>query len=224
MIRPCQRLLFGAMAAFLLTASNTLPKEQPLFLCAFLTHAALAETAPESILLVNAEHPLPEDYSVEELVELYGEKRYFNLATSDICLAREAFEAANKMFRQANRDGVKGFTITSGYRTQERQVELYENDTKGTAAKPGTSEHQSGLAFDVTTRHNSSGFEKTKQFRWLYKNCWDFGFILRYPEEKEDITGIPYEPWHYRYVGVDVAQDIQESGLTLEEYCQANGN
>lgn len=183
-----------------------------------------AQAASERVLLVNAQHPLPDGFFVDDLVDLYSKKRYFKLATSDIYLAREAFEAANRMFMQANRDGVDGFTITSGYRTQEKQQILYENNVAGTAAKPGTSEHQSGLAFDVTTRYDSGDFEMTKQFRWLYENCWDFGFILRYPEGREDITGFPYEPWHYRYVGIDVARTIQANGWTLEEYCERNGN
>ena len=184
---------------------------------------ASAQTALDNVLLVNVFSPLPDGYSIGELVDLYGEKRSFQLASSDISLTRETFEAANGMFHQANQDGVKGFTITSGYRTEERQRELYKNDKKGTAAKPGTSEHQTGLAFDVTTRHDGGGFEETEQFRWLSENCWDFGFILRYPEGKEDITGIPYEPWHYRYVGVEIAKIIHENGWTLEEYCERNG-
>jgi D-alanyl-D-alanine carboxypeptidase len=144
------------------------------------------------------------------------------LATSDISLTRETFEAANSMFKQAQSDGVKGFTITSGYRTEEKQQELYENDTDGTAAMPGASEHETGLAFDVTTRYDSGEFDDTEQFLWLSEHCWDFGFILRYPKDKEDITGIPYEPWHYRYVGVEIAKEIHENGWTLEEYCERN--
>ncbi len=181
-----------------------------------------ARAAAGDVLLVNAWCPLPDAYSVDDLVYLYGESRSFQLAASDIYLAREAFDAANEMFRQAARDGVKGFTVTSGYRTWEKQRALYENDTKGTAARPGESEHQSGLAFDVTTRYDSGGFEDTEQFRWLRAHCWDFGFILRFPEGKEDITGIPYEPWHYRYVGVAIACEIRDNGWTLEEYCERN--
>jgi D-alanyl-D-alanine carboxypeptidase len=185
---------------------------------------AIAQNASENVLLVNASNPLPDGFDAGELVDLYSEKRYFQLAASDISLTREAFEAANQMFHQAKKDGVTGFTITSGYRTEEKQQELYNNRTDNTAAKPGTSEHQTGLAFDVTTRSDSGSFDGTEQFRWLNENCWDFGFILRYPEGKEDITGYPYEPWHYRYVGVEIAQEIHENGWTLEEYCERNGD
>lgn len=207
------RALYGAIAAFLLAAG----------IRAALSQAAYARAASEGVLLVNAWNPLPDDFRAGDLVELYAQKRYFKLAASDIYLVREAFEAANEMFRQANRDGIEGFTITSGYRSEVKQRTLYENDEKGTAAKPGTSEHQSGLAFDVTTRYDSGDFEGTKQFLWLYEHCWEYGFILRYPKGREDITGIPYEPWHYRYVGADIARKIRDNGWTLEEYCEQGG-
>lgn len=213
MKKRMKRLLYATIAAFLLAMGIRAALWQP----------AYARAASESMLLVNAWNPLPDDYHATDLVELYAQKRHFKLATSDIYLIREAFEAANEMFRQANRDGIEGFTITSGYRSEAKQQALYENDTSGTAAKPGTSEHQSGLAFDVTTRYDSGCFVDTKQFRWLAEHCWEYGFILRYPEGREDITGIPYEPWHYRYVGAEIAQEIRENGWTLEEYCERNG-
>ena len=217
-------LLCAVMGILLMAAGGKLLMDHGIKIGNLPVQTAIAQTISEDILLVNAQHPLPDGFSVDDLVKLYGEKRYFGLAASDICLTREVFEAADQMFHQANQDGVKGFTITSGYRTEEKQRELYENDEVGTAAKPGTSEHQSGLAFDVTTRHDGGGFEETEQFRWLSENCWEFGFILRYPKGKEDITGFPYEPWHYRYVGVKIAQEIHENGWTLEEYCERNGD
>jgi D-alanyl-D-alanine carboxypeptidase len=215
--------LCTAMGVLLLAAGSKLIKDQGIKIGNNLTQAAIAQTASDDVLLVNALSPLPAGLNIGELVDLYGEERSFQLALSDISLTRETFDAANDMFKQAQKDGVKGFTITSGYRTEEKQRELYENDKDGTAAKPGTSEHQTGLAFDVTTRYDKGSFEDTEQFRWLSDHCWDFGFILRYPEGKEDITGIPYEPWHYRYVGVEIAQEIHENGWTLEEYCERNG-
>lgn len=170
------------------------------------------------ILLVNEANPLPDDYEPVELVNLYEQKRHFLLASSDIYLDRVAFEAANAMFLQAENEDMNGFILTSGYRTSEKQAELFAQQQDGTAQQPGHSEHETGLAFDVTARSDSGDFESTPQFKWLIENCWDYGFILRYPEGKEDITGIVYEPWHYRYVGVEIAQAIRESGLTLEEY------
>lgn len=170
------------------------------------------------ILLVNAKNPLPEGYEPAELVNLYEQKRHFLLASSDIYLEREAFDAANRMFKKAEDENMNGFILTSGYRSYEKQAEIYAEQNDGTAQKPGHSEHETGLAFDVTTRRDDGGFETTEHYAWLMENCWDFGFILRYPEGKEDITGITYEPWHYRYVGVEIAQEIHKTGLTLEEY------
>ena len=95
------------------------------------------------------------------------------------------------------------------------------DETKKSVAVPGTSEHATGLAVDII----SSEYEElddrqgnTDEQKWLMEHCWEYGFILRYPEEKADITGIIYEPWHYRYVGEETAKEITEQGITLEEY------
>ncbi len=173
------------------------------------------------VLLVNGDHPLPENYAPKELVNLYAQKRHFLLANSSIELEKEAFEAANRMFKLAEDEDMNGFILTSGYRTREKQAELYAENTDGTAQRPGCSEHETGLAFDVTTRYDSGTFEDTAQFKWLIEHCWDFGFILRYPKDKTSITGIAYETWHYRYVGEEAAKIIREKGWTLEEYCAA---
>ena len=176
--------------------------------------------AASGVLLVNDSHALPEDYDPGELVNLYEQTRHFQLASSEIYLERETFEAANRMFEQAEKDGVEGFIITSGYRSAEKQAAVFADQQDGTASKPGHSEHQTGLAFDVTARRNFGGFEGTKQFKWLSEHCWDYGFILRYPQSREEITGLPDEPWHYRYVGMEIAKIIHENQWTLEEYAQ----
>ncbi len=200
-----------------------------LLLLATLSACSLAEPietlAPEATapapLLVNADHPLPKDYKPADLVNLYEQKdRSFQLAESDIKVERQVFEAMNEMFKAANEDGVDGFIITSGYRSRKKQKRIYDESPKGIAAKPGTSEHESGLAFDVVA-YGSEDFEKTAQFTWLQEHCWDFGFIIRYPKGKRTVTGIKYEPWHYRYVGAEVAQALKASEQTLEEYLGA---
>lgn len=175
----------------------------------------------QGVLLVNREHPLPRDYACRELVKPYEHKRQFQLSNVHIQLEREVFEAANRMFRQARQDGVSRFTITSGYRSWATQERLYAKGANANAAAPGTSEHQTGLAFDVTTRRERGGFETSKQYEWLSQHCWEYGFILRYPQGKEHITGFAFEPWHYRYVGEEIAREIRDRGCTLEEYCQA---
>ena len=180
--------------------------------------ASAASVSKADILLVNAEHPLPEDYSPQELVNLYQQKRHFLLARDDLYLEKEAFEAANQMFKAAEEQGINGFIITSAYRTRENQQRIYLESETGYAQKPGCSEHETGLAFDVTARSDGSSFENTPQCQWLLKNCWKYGFIQRYPEGKKEITGIEHEPWHYRYVGIETARKIHASALTLEEY------
>ena len=174
------------------------------------------------ILLVNAEHRLPADYVPEGLVNLYQMRHSFRLAKSDIYLTRETYEAAEKMFHAAEEQGMNGFYITSGYRSYERQKEVYAESEPGKAQEPGASEHQTGLSIDVTAESSSGRFESTEQYGWLMAHAHEYGFIQRYPANKSDITGISYEPWHYRYVGVEAATRIRESGLTLEEFIEKN--
>ena len=169
------------------------------------------------ILLVNEQNQLPATYVPEGLVNLYQNRHSFRLASSDIYLTRETYEAAERMFHAAEEENVNGFIITSGYRSYERQGEVYAESEPGKAQRPGASEHQTGLAFDVTTE-TSNGFESTPQYAWLSQHAHEYGFILRYPANKADETGISYEPWHYRYVGVEAAKRMHDTGMTLEAF------
>lgn len=183
--------------------------------------ASFQAVSPEekaALLLVNFEHPLPDGFAPKDLVCLYEQRHSFQLASSDIFLEREVYEAMERMFSAAEKDGVNGFIVTSGYRTAEKQQEIYAQSGENLANLPGYSEHQTGLAFDVTTRYASGGFEDTEQYRWLIAHCAEYGFILRYPVGKQEVTGIQGEYWHYRYVGVRAARDIMRRGVTLEEY------
>ena len=128
--------------------------------------------------------------------------------------------------------------IVSSYRAWSQQEEMYEEkvgelmsqgldretaeaDAKSHAAAPGYSEHQLGLAVDIVDEEYSLLDEKqgdTATQQWLMENCWQYGFILRYPEGKREITGVEYQPWHYRYVGLSAAEQIHELSITLEEY------
>ena len=174
-----------------------------------------------SILLVNAEHRLSADYVPEGLVNLYEQRHSFRLASSDIYLTRETYEAMERMFAAAEADDVNGFIVTSGYRTYARQAEIFAQSDPDKAQEPGASEHQTGLAFDVTAE-NTGGFESTAQYAWLCQHAYEYGFIQRYPANKADETGISYEPWHYRYVGVEAATRIRETGVTLETFIREN--
>lgn len=174
-----------------------------------------------SVLLVNDANRLAADYVPEGLVNLYEQRHSFRLASSDIYLTRETYEAMERMFAAAEADEVNGFIVTSGYRDYARQAEIFAETEAGKAQEPGASEHQTGLAFDVTAESNG-GFESTEQYAWLCQHAHEYGFIQRYPANKADETGIAYEPWHYRYVGVEVATRIRESGMTLEAFVKAN--
>ena len=182
------------------------------------------------IILVNPWNSIPEDYA-PEIVEVTG----WWWKSSAVC-----HDALQEML-QACRDAGLNPYIGSAYRTNGDQRWLFNNkvqklmnegyaeaDAKRLAATvvaiPGTSEHELGLAFDLADndyRDLNEAQEGTPVQKWLMENSWRFGFILRYPNNKSDVTGIIYEPWHYRYVGKQVAQEIYESGLCLEEYLES---
>ena len=171
-----------------------------------------------NILLVNADNMLSPSYVPQDLVNLYEMRHSFRLASSDIYMARDAYEPMQAMFFAAEQENVNGFIVTSAYRSYEKQQEIYSESEPGYAQKPGASEHQTGMCFDVTAMNSGEGFENTEQYKWLRQNAHKYGFIQRYPANKSHITGISYEPWHYRYVGVDAAEYIYRNNITLEEY------
>ena len=184
------------------------------------------------MILVNRTHKMPEDYPVET-------KECGSATAINKTLQTEAAEAFLSMQAAAARDGVD-VRMQSGYRSVSYQKKLYDNKTqyyrnKGlseAAARekaaaivnpPGCSEHNCGLAADLNSPEHTGldeGFEKTAAFRWLCEHAGDYGFILRYPKDAEDKTEIIYEPWHWRYVGVENAAKINASGLCFEEYIE----
>lgn len=169
-------------------------------------------------VLVNKYYKLPEDYEPEDLVDVesnYGVGK----------LRKEAYEAYKKMQDDAAKQGINMY-ITSPYRSYKTQDALYNrylsSDTQTNvdtySARPGNSEHQLGLAIDILTPgYNFGTFYSAPAAAWLEENAHKYGFIFRYPNDKIDITGYKYEPWHYRYVG-DIATDVYESGVTYDEY------
>ena len=167
-------------------------------------------------------------YAVSNTYEPELSEMTVQYASSGQRMQIEAYQAFMKMADALKSDGLGGIYVYSGYRSYETQDRIYNNyvKTKGLkwadsySARPGHSEHQLGLAVDVTaTKSPSSPFETTPEYSWLSENAYKYGFILRYPETKEIITGYAYEPWHYRYVGVELAQQVYTSGLTYDEYC-----
>ncbi len=179
-------------------------------------------------VIVNKTRPLSSDYVPNDLV-----KPNVSLMKDSILMQREASEAIEEMFNGAKDEGIY-LSIGSGYRSYSYQKTLYNNyvnrDGEEAAnrysAKPGKSEHQTGLAADIGSTSQEcylkNCFKDTKEGKWLKENAYLYGFILRYTEEKEDITGYIFEPWHYRYIGKEESLKVFESGLTLEEYYNLN--
>lgn len=178
------------------------------------------------LLLVNAWHKLPEDYHVERKTLANG-----------LQVDARIYDDLNAMLTDCREAGLEPI-VCSAYRTEDTQTRLYRNkvsrllsagwsrdtveqEAARWVAPPGTSEHQTGLALDIVSADYQLLDEQqaqTPEQQWLMAHCWEYGFVLRYPTDKCAVTGIGYEPWHYRYVGKEAAREMQQKGLCLEEY------
>lgn len=194
-------------------AAQSSPSEQPVEL-------------PWNLTLVNATHPLPEDFAV--VTETLKSGKSFDA---------RAIGALSDMINACWADGLEPL-VCSAYRSVDDQTALFQeqldrllasglsyDEARAAAAQeiavPGTSEHSLGLAADICAlsyQNLDSAQADTEEQKWLMAHCAEYGFILRYPKDKQEITGIIFEPWHYRYVGKEAAQVITEEGLCLEEY------
>lgn len=177
------------------------------------------------LVLVNKNNKLNDDFIPSDLIEL--DLKYSN---KEKYLKKDAALAFYKLSEDASKLGYK-IIVVSGYRSYTYQEKLfnYYVEEKGMdyalmcSAKPGHSEHQTGLAIDVEGSNlDYNLFDESNEFKWMINNAYKYGFILRYPKGMEDITGFKYEPWHYRYVGKDVAKEIYEKNITFEEYLENN--
>lgn len=211
------------------SAENTAAPANALGLTADEARAMLADPL---MVLVNHTSKMPDDYT-------FDTKECGSATAVNKTLQTVACDAFLEMQKAAAADGVTVW-MQSGYRSVKYQTSLYERKTKyyldkgydNAAAKekaaaivnpPGYSEHNCGLAADLNSPEHTGldeGFEKTAAFRWLCEHAGDYGFILRYPKDAEDKTEIIYEPWHWRYVGVENAAKINASGLCFEEYIE----
>ena len=186
-------------------------------------------------LLVNREHPTEEGYAPSDLVVLKNviPSSLAKVKGSDIEGDRTAVNAMIDMFRAAQADGVDDWQISAGYRSYNYQKKLFDRQvneyldqgfsrsnaisaTRKTVADPGTSEHHTGLAFDITVP--GTIFKGTPEQIWLHEHCWDYGFVIRYQEDKEAITGYIAECWHIRYVGLPHSTIMRDKNQCLEEY------
>ena len=191
-----------------------------------ITHHVASEDNGWNLILVNRDSYIPDDYQVE-LTELSNGKK----------VDSRIYPELQEMFNDARAQGY-GLFVREGYRTQEEQqqlmdekIEAYENEGKSKSeakklaeqwvAIPGTSEHQLGIAVDINADTTKSSSDDV--YNWLAENAHTYGFIKRYPSNKTDITGVINEPWHYRYVGKEVASKIYSQGICLEEYIDTLG-
>ena len=175
----------------------------------------------KTYILVNKYIFLPHDYVPNGLEEIDN-----NYTDSAKKLVKEAKYSFEEMAKDAKKENLN-IRVISAYRSYEYQKKLYDdyvkNDGKNKAdtysARPGFSEHQTGLVIDVDNfKLGYEQFESTKEFEWMQNNAYKYGFILRYPENKENITGYIYEPWHYRYVGKKIAKYIHKNKISFDEY------
>ena len=200
--------------------------------------AAVQVLAGSQPLLVNRQHPVASDFAPADLVNLseYCDSSLVKIKYDGTQGVREAADALLRMLEAAKADGITNWQVSAAYRSYADQQRIFDNKVKSfqnnnpdwslsrcrsaasvTVADPGASEHHTGLAFDMTVP-NTSMFLGTPQCAWLHQHCWEYGFILRYTDEKQQITGFAGEAWHIRYVGTEHSLAMQQSGQCLEEY------
>lgn len=187
----------------------------------YYTHTKATKDLNTNTILVNKYNYLTEDYVPENLQTV--DKKYSSKTLQLVDYAKEAFEELSEAASKEN------YTVLamSSYRSYQYQYNLYNRyvNTDGIeaadtySARPGYSEHQTGLAVDVYNgKEDFTNFEKTKEYNWMQDNAYKFGFILRFPKDKVLETGYQYESWHYRYVGKEIAKYIHDNNLCFEEY------
>ena len=180
-----------------------------------------AKNLNEETILVNKYYYLDENYVPNNLEKINNQ-----YALDNMKLVKEAKEAFEKLSKDASKENLNIIAM-SAYRSYSYQIDLYNRYAKSDgkekadtySGRPGHSEHQTGLAVDVYNKKLPyTSFENTKEYEWMMKNAYKYGFILRFPKDKEEETGYHFESWHYRYVGIDIATYIKENNISFEEY------
>lgn len=189
----------------------------------FYTNTEKTDDTLGKFVILNKHYYSDENYKGLNLIDVDSE---YNLYNTSFKLSKECYEAFLKMYNDAKEEGY-AFKINSAYRSYEAQIKIYQGwvnkdgvklaDTY--SARAGFSEHQTGYAFDVRDYpFTNDDYSKTKSFTWVSENAYKYGFIIRFPKDKEYITGYQYEPWHYRYCGIECATYIHDNNITFEEY------
>ncbi len=173
------------------------------------------------LLLVNNTFPMKQNSIKEDIAPLSSIPemgKQFGTSIDSISLSIEVGHVFSNMMEAAKKDGLVHFSVNSGFRSFEEQAKLYNELGSAYALPPGYSEHNLGLSIDVGS--TLMKMESAPEGKWMEENAWKYGFILRYPKDKTDITGIEYEPWHFRYVGLPHSVIMKELDLVLEEYIE----
>ncbi|WP_434748124.1 M15 family metallopeptidase [Paenibacillus amylolyticus] len=174
-----------------------------------------------NLVLVNSEHPIHREGVRSDIVHVADEEdllRGYGLLDHKLMLSREVAERFQEMVEAAAEDDVRYFLMSSGYRDFEKQDELYRQKGSDYALPAGYSEHNLGLSLDVGS--SLASMSEAPEGAWLEKNAWRYGFIMRYPKDKVKVTGIQYEPWHFRYVGMPHSAVMAKNHMVLEEYLE----
>ncbi len=172
-----------------------------------------------NLLLVNRKHPVHDESIKSDVINLYARKELvkgYRLFNSETYLSEDIASKFSNMVLDAEEDEVSSFLITSGFRGFDEQTKLYKEMGSNRAMPAGYSEHNLGLSLDVGSTQGK--MEVAPEGEWIAENAWKYGFTLRYPEDKTDITGIMNEPWHIRYVGLPHSAIMKEKNFVLEEY------
>jgi len=172
-----------------------------------------------NLLLVNSKHPVHNESIKSDIINLYARKELvkgYRVFNSETYLSEDIASKFSNMVLDAKKDGVSNFLISSGFRGFDEQTKLYKEMGSNRALPAGYSEHNLGLSLDVGSTQGK--MEVAPEGEWIAENAWKYGFTLRYPEDKTDITGIMNEPWHIRYVGLPHSAIMKEKNFVLEEY------
>jgi D-alanyl-D-alanine carboxypeptidase len=179
------------------------------------TVAVPCDTSKGHLMLVNGRHYLDENYKPDSLVQF--QKTYCYEEQRALGAVVQAFMA---MQQECKKQTDAQLMVNSAYRSYQQQIGTYKRNEKGYAARAGSSEHQTGLALDVTSLQHPMRwpFDTSKEGVWMREHCHEFGFILRYPQKQANVMGYNYEPWHLRYVGKETAKRVHDEDITYDEY------
>lgn len=185
------------------------------------THEMKEQIHKGNLVLVNSKHPIHPEGIRSDVVYVADEEdllQGYGIMDQTLMLSREVTAKFQKMVEAAGKEGVRYFLMSSGYRDFEKQDELYRQKGSDYALPAGYSEHNLGLSLDIGS--SLAPMSEAPEGAWLEKNAWKYGFILRYPKDKVKVTGIQYEPWHFRYVGMPHSAVMYKNQMVLEEYLE----